>query len=156
MLLEFVLRWVHVIGACILLGTGAGIAFFMLIAHKTKDAKIIYHTAKTVVLADYIFTASAVILQPVSGLWLAHIIGWDLTTGWLVLSLVLYIAVGCFWLPVVFMQRKMRDLARVALDTHTNLPPMYHKLFWRWFAFGIPAFLMVLGIVWLMVSRPNF
>ncbi len=154
MLLELILRWLHVLGACVLLGTGSGIAFFMLMAHRTGDAKIVYHTAKTVVLADYIFTASAVIVQPITGLWLAYLVGWELTTPWVMLSLGLYIAIGFLWLPVVFMQKTMRDLANEAAQNNEPLPPQYHSLFRRWFGFGVPAFAMVLAIVWLMVARP--
>lgn len=153
MLIE-ILRWVHVIGATILLGTGAGIAFFMVMAHRTGDAKLIAHTASIVVIADFVFTASAVIVQPVTGVWLALEVGWPLTEGWVVWSIALYLFVGCFWLPVVVMQTKMRDLACAAAEKNLPLPPLYHRLYRLWFAFGFPAFFAVLGIVWLMVARP--
>lgn len=153
MLIE-ILRWVHVIGATVLLGTGAGIAFFMVMAHRTGDAKLIAHTASIVVIADFVFTASAVIVQPVTGVWLALEVGWPLTEGWVVWSIALYLFVGCFWLPVVIMQTKMRDLACVAAEKNLPLPPLYHRLYRLWFAFGFPAFFAVLGIVWLMVARP--
>ena len=152
-LVHFV-RWLHVIGATVLLGTGAGIAFFMVMAHKTRDPKVIAATASSVVLADFIFTASAVIVQPLTGLWLAHLIGWKLTQGWIVWSLALYVFVGLFWVPVVFMQRRMRDLARDAAAQKTALPGEYFVLYRRWFAFGFPAFFAVLAIIWLMVARP--
>jgi uncharacterized membrane protein len=84
-------RWLHVIGAAVLLGTGAGIAFFMLVAHRTKDARLIGHVASTVVIADFLFTATAVIVQPITGIWLALQIGWPLTSPWILASLVLYI-----------------------------------------------------------------
>lgn len=149
------LRWAHILGATVLLGTGAGIAFFMLIAHRSHDAHLIAHTAGTVVLADTLFTATAVIAQPITGLWLAHELGWSLTEGWLLLSLALYFLTGAFWLPVVWIQIRLRDLARVATETETPLPPRYHRLFRIWFACGIPAFLAVLGILWLMITRPE-
>ncbi len=133
---------------------GGGHCIFMLMAHRTRDAKIIHHTAKIVVLADYIFTASAVIVQPVTGIWLASVVGWELTSPWVMLSLGLYIAIGCLWVPVVFMQKTMRDLAGEAAQNNAPLPAQYYRLFWRWFGFGIPAFIMVLAIVWLMVARP--
>jgi uncharacterized membrane protein len=107
------LRWLHVIGAAVLLGTGAGIAFFMLMAHRTGDPAVIAHVAGTVVVADFLFTATAVILQPVTGLLLAEAVGWPLRTPWIVASLVLYVATGLCWLPVVWIQWRMRDLARV-------------------------------------------
>lgn len=108
------LRWLHLIGATILLGTGAGIAFFMMMSHRTRDARLIAHTAGTVVVADWLFTASAVVLQPITGALLARAIGWRLTKGWIVLSLTLYVVTGLFWLPVVWMQHRMHDLARDA------------------------------------------
>jgi uncharacterized membrane protein len=150
------LRWAHIIGAAVLLGTGAGIAFFMLMAHRTNNAVLIAHTARTVVIADFIFTASAVVVQPVTGVLLANEIGWRLSEGWLALSLVLYVVTGLFWLPVVWMQHKMWRYAKAAADNDKPLPDMYFRLFRLWFAFGIPAFLAVLTIVWLMVNRPMF
>ena len=85
--MEELLRLVHVIGAAVLLGTGAGIAFFMVMAHRTGDPRAIAHVAGTVVVADALFTATAVILQPITGIWLAHEVGWPLSEGWIVLSL---------------------------------------------------------------------
>lgn len=149
------LRWAHVIGATVLLGTGAGIAFFMLMAHRTHDARLIAHTAGTVVLADVVFTASAVIAQPITGFWLAHELGWSLTEPWLLLSLALYVLTGMFWLPVVWIQIRLRDLARTAMAMNTALPPRYDRLFAVWFVCGLPAFFAVLGILWLMLMRPD-
>lgn len=150
-----ILRWLHVVGATVLLGTGAGIAFFMLIAHRTGDPKLIAHVVGTVVLADTLFTATAVIVQPITGVWLAHEVGWTLTEGWIVLSLGLYVLTGAFWLPVVWIQLKMRDLARAAVRDGHPLPERYHRLFKVWFACGFPAFFAVMGIVWLMLAKPS-
>lgn len=152
---ELIYRWLHVIGACILLGTGAGIAFFMLMAHRTGRPEIIAHTAGIVVLADTMFTATAVIAQPVTGWLLAREIGWALSESWIVLSLALYVLTGLFWLPVVWIQIRLRDLAQKAATDQTPLPPRYHRLFRIWFACGIPAFAAVLAIVWLMLARPD-
>ena len=156
MTLYLLLKTLHVIGATVLLGTGAGIAFFMLMAHRSRDAKLIAHTAGVVVIADTLFTATAVVLQPLTGGGLALIVGYPLFTGWVAVSLALYVAVGVFWLPVVWMQLKMRDLARQAVAADTPLPPAYHRLWRLWFAFGFPAFAAVIAIVWLMVAKPVF
>ncbi|NQY15187.1 MAG: DUF2269 domain-containing protein [Henriciella sp.] len=153
MWIEF-LRWAHVIGATVLLGTGAGIAFFMVMAHRTGDAKLIAHTAGIVVIADWIFTASAVVVQPITGTLLALEIGWPLTQGWVLWSLILYVFVGLFWLPVVWIQPQLHDLAKQAAIDGTALPERYHRLYRIWFACGFPAFFAVLAIVWLMVNRP--
>ena len=152
--LVHVIRWLHVIGATVLLGTEAGIAFFMLMAHRTRQPALIAHVAATVVVADVLFTATAVLAQPVTGFGLAYLIGWPLTEGWLLLSLALYVLTGMFWLPVVWIQLRMRDLARRAADEGLPLPERYDRLFRIWFACGVPAFLAVLAIVWLMIAKP--
>ena len=151
-----VLRWAHIIGAAVLLGTGAGIAFFMVMAHRTRDAGLIAHTARIVVIADFLFTASAVIIQPITGYALARLVGWRFSEGWLALSLMLYVVTGLFWLPVVWMQQRMRDLASVAAQDAQPLPAAYFRLYRLWFACGFPAFFSVLAIVWLMTNRPAF
>lgn len=154
--LEIALRWLHVIGACVLLGTGAGIAFFMVMAWRTREVALIAHTAGIVVLADFVFTTLAVIAQPVTGVLLAIETGWSLWEPWLLLSLLLYGVTGAFWLPVVFIQIRLRDLARDAVATGQALPRQAHRLFAIWFACGFPAFFAVLTILWLMTARPEF
>ena len=154
MTLYFLLKFLHVIGAAVLLGTGAGIAFFMLMAHRTGCATTVAAVARIVVIADFVFTATAVVAQPVTGMLLALEVGYDLKEGWIVLSVILYVVTGAFWLPVVWMQMRMRRLAEAAAETGAPLPALYHRLFWTWFAFGFPAFTAVLGIFWLMITRP--
>ncbi len=151
----YILKFLHVIGATVLLGTGAGIAFFMLMAHRTGDTKVVAGVARIVVIADYVFTATAVIAQPVTGLLLARTVGYELTEGWIVASIALYLFTGAFWLPVVWMQSRMRTLSREAAASGAPLPPQYHRLFRAWFAFGFPAFAAVLIIFWLMITRPE-
>ncbi|WP_170326934.1 DUF2269 family protein [Ruegeria arenilitoris] len=152
---DLILRWLHIIGACVLLGTGAGIAFFMLIAHRSGDARFIAQTAGVVVLADLLFTTTAVIAQPITGGLLAWRLGWSLTEGWVLASLALYAVAGVFWLPVVWIQVRMRGLAQAAADSAVPLPQNYHRLFRIWFVCGFPAFAAVLTILWLMIARPT-
>jgi uncharacterized membrane protein len=149
-----VLRWLHVVGATVLLGTGAGIAFFMVMAQRTGRPELIAHVAETVVVADLLFTATAVVAQPVTGALLARSLGWSLGEGWIVLSLALYVLTGLFWLPVVRIQMRLRDLARAASASGEPLPDEAHRLYRIWIACGFPAFAAVLGIVWLMLTRP--
>ncbi|MCA1494419.1 DUF2269 family protein [Sinorhizobium alkalisoli] len=153
-MLYFVLKYLHIIGASVLLGTGAGIAFFMLVAHRTGRADTVAAVARIVVLADFLFTATAVFLQPITGVALAWHVGYSLAEGWIVLSILLYLLTGAFWLPVVWMQMEMRRLAEAADKDGKPLPKRYHRLFHLWFAFGFPAFAAVLGIFWLMIARP--
>jgi uncharacterized membrane protein len=153
--LYFALKYLHVIGACVLLGTGAGIAFFMLLAHRTGNPAVIAEVARIVVIADFLFTATAVVAQPATGVALAYVSGYRLGEGWIVVSVLLYLLTGAFWLPVVWMQLRMRELAATAVGTAEPLPRQYHRLFRAWFAFGFPAFGAVLGIFWLMITRPE-
>ena len=154
-MLYFAVKYLHLVGAAVLLGTGAGIAFFQLMAHRGGDVTTIAAVARIVVIADFLFTATAVVLQPVTGIALAGLDGYPLGEGWIVLSIALYLLTGAFWLPVVWMQMKMRDLAAAAVRENRPLPPQYHKLFRWWFAFGFPAFAAVLAIFWLMIARPQ-
>jgi uncharacterized membrane protein len=156
MLTYLLLKYVHVIGAAVLMGTGAGIAFFMLLAHRSGDAATIAAVARIVVIADFVFTASAVAVQPISGLLLVWYQGYSLWEAWIVASIALYLLTGAFWLPVVWMQMRMRDLAVQARETGKPLSAEYHSLFRWWFACGFPAFGAVLVIFWLMISRPHF
>jgi uncharacterized membrane protein len=154
-MLYFVLKYLHLIGAAVLLGTGAGIAFFMLAAHLEGKPVVIAAVARIVVIADFIFTATAVIAQPITGTLLALQAGYSLREGWIVWSIVLYVFTGVLWLPVVWMQMRLRDLASIAVADGMPLPDRYHRIFWQWCAFGVPAFAAVATIFWLMIAKPQ-
>lgn len=155
MMLYFVLKYLHVVGAAVLLGTGSGIAFFMLAAHLGGKPSVIAGVARIVVIADFIFTATAVVAQPITGSLLVLHVGYSFWEGWIVWSMVLYVITGVLWLPVVRMQMRLRDLASIAAAKGSPLPPEYHRIFWLWFAFGIPAFIAVSAILWLMIAKPQ-
>jgi uncharacterized membrane protein len=150
----FLLKLVHVLGACILFGTGLGIAFFMWMANRKGDVAVIAGTARIVVIADAVFTAVAVVAQPSTGAALASVTGVSLRSPWIVASLALYLIVGSCWLPVVAIQIRMRDLAAAARDAGTSLPAQYHRLFRAWFILGWPAFAGVIAIFALMIAKP--
>jgi uncharacterized membrane protein len=154
MTLFFLIEYLHVLGAIVILGTGTGIAFFMLMAHRSGNAEFIARTAATVVIADMLFTLTAVLLQPVTGGLLMMLSSTSLSERWLLASLALYAIAGLFWVPVIFMQIEMRDLARLAAKKDQPLPPRYFALFRRWFLFGIPGFGSVMIILWLMIVKP--
>jgi uncharacterized membrane protein len=151
----FILKYFHMLGAIVILGTGSGIAFFMLMAHRSGDAAFIAQTASVVVIADTLFTATAVIAQPITGGFLMWFEGMSTPEPWLVGALALYAVAGLFWVPVVFMQIEMRDLARRAVQEGTPLPARYFALYDRWFMFGFPGFGSVALILWLMIAKPN-
>jgi|ERR1700722_6922803 len=147
-------KWLHIVSSTVLFGTGAGIAFFFLQAQRSGDSRIIAAVSRDVVLADMVFTATAVVLQPVTGIALALMARYPLSTPWLVLSMVLYGLVGCCWLPVVWLQMQMRDLAVDATHRGQPLPVQYEIYRRRWFMLGWPAFIGVLIIFYLMVAKP--
>jgi uncharacterized membrane protein len=147
-------KWLHVLSSTLLFGTGLGIAFFMWSAHRGGDARVIAATARTVVLADSLFTAPAVLVQLATGLWLANALGLAWTSGWVGAALLLFAAVGTCWLPVLVLQARARDLASAAAASGLPLPPAYFRAMRWWFWLGWPAFVAVLSIFWLMVIKP--
>jgi uncharacterized membrane protein len=149
-------KWGHILSSTVLFGTGAGIAFFFLRANRTGDVRIIAAVARDVVLADLVFTATAVLAQPMTGVALALIAGHSIKSPWLLTSIALYGLVGCCWLPVVWLQIRMRDLAGAAAAAGTSLPERYLRYYRWWFGLGWPAFLGVLIIFYLMIAKPTF
>lgn len=151
-----VIKWLHVLSSTVLFGTGLGIAFFFLRAHRTADVKIIAAVSREVVLADMLFTAVAAVLQPATGIALVLRAGFPLSSRWLLLSIALYALVGCCWLAVVRLQVRMRDLAINAARAGGRLPGVYQSYYRWWFALGWPAFVGVMVIFYLMVAKPGF
>lgn len=151
----FALKLVHILSSTLLFGTGLGSAFFMWMAHRHGNVAAIAITARHVVLADWLFTAPAVIIQPLTGWLLMQRLGFDLDQSWLLLALLLYLLVGACWLPVVAIQLRLRDLAAAAMATGQNLPAEYQRLMRLWFWLGWPAFISVAAIFWLMTCKPG-
>jgi len=150
------IKLVHVLSGAVLFGTGAGIAFFMLRAHATRDAAIVAAVGRIVILADLVFTATAVVIQPISGVMLIASQGYSLTEPWLMAAYGLYLLTGLCWLPVVRIQIRLKDLAEEAVAAGLPLPDSYFRLYRWWFGLGWPAFSAVLGIYWLMIAKPVF
>jgi uncharacterized membrane protein len=148
-------KWVHILSSTVLFGTGAGIAFFFVRAQRTGDPRVIAAVAGDVVLADTLFTLTAVVVQPVTGIWLAVHAGYPLSTPWLLWSVGLYVLVGCCWLPVVWLQIRMRDLAVAAAAAGVPLARSYRQYHGWWFVLGWPAFIGVMVIFYLMVAKPG-
>jgi uncharacterized membrane protein len=152
--LYLALKLLHVLSSTVLFGTGMGIAFFMWMAHRTGAPAMIAHTARVVVIADAVFTATAVVVQPLTGFALMVLLGYPLREPWIAASLVLFVGVGACWLPVVWIQARLRRLAAGAAAAQAPLPERYHRLFRLWFMLGWPAFAGVIAIFALMVAKP--
>jgi uncharacterized membrane protein len=149
-----VVKWLHVISSTVLFGTGLGSAYYMFFASRTRDARVAFAVVRLVVIADWIFTTTTIVVQPLSGLYMAHLAGIPWTTRWIAGSLVLYLLAGACWLPVVWMQVRMRDMAAVAAQRGEPLPERYWTFLHRWTALGIPAFAALVVVFWLMIAKP--
>jgi uncharacterized membrane protein len=149
------LKWVHILSSTVLFGFGAGTAFYFFMAHISRDARTIARVGSMVVMADWIFTGSSGIVQPVSGLLLAQFAGYDLGASWLIVTYILYVIAFACWAPVVWLQIRARDLAAIADCDGTPLPPEYFRVMRWWFALGWPAFIGLTAVFWLMVAKPQ-
>lgn len=150
----FIVKTIHIISSTVLFGTGLGTAFFMFMSRFTDNLQEKFYASRTTVLADYLFTAPAVILQPLSGAWLIWKGGYDPSAPWLMWTYGLYILAGLCWIPVVWIQIRLKQLLKTAIDTGATLPESYHKLFRIWFLLGWPAFISLIVIFFLMVMKP--
>jgi uncharacterized membrane protein len=154
--LYLTLKLIHVLGGAVLFGTGLGIAYFMWMANRTGDPVAIANISRIVVIADALFIATAVVVQPLTGWAMMLLSGFSLFHWWIKATLVLYVLVGLCWLPVVWIQIRMRDLAAAAARRGTPLPPRYHALYKIWFILGWPAFIGVIAIFALMLWKPHW
>lgn len=150
-----VIKWLHVMFSTILFGTGIGSAFYLLCACLSRDARLVGRVAAWVVRADWLFTATTIVLQPLTGWILIRMANLPLDAYWIKWSIVLYaVAVAC-WIPVVWLQIRMRDSALRAAAEGTALPVSFQRLFRAWFLLGIPALFAFLLIFYLMVAKPS-
>lgn len=147
-------KWVHVLSSTILFGFGAGTAWYLWNAHLTRDPATIAAVGRMVVRADWIFTGTSGIVQPASGLWLAHLAGWPLDTPWLILAMALYLVAFACWVPVVWLQIGAQRLAQQAAERGAPLGPDYARAMRLWFLLGWPAFLGLIATFWLMIAKP--
>lgn len=150
-----VVKWIHVVSSTILFGTGIGSAYYMLMAGWRGRASEVHFVVRHVVIADWLFTATAVVVQPVTGLWLAHAAGLPLSTRWIAWSIVLYVVAGACWLPVLWLQYRMRDVARIATAAGGALPAVFRIQFRTWMVLAAIAFTALSIVLWLMVAKPT-
>jgi len=148
-------KWLHILSSTFLFGTGIGSAFYLLFATISRDVRAIAVVTRIVVLADWLFTSTTVIIQPLTGYILIRLAGFPMNSRWIVWSVILYvIAVAC-WLPVLWLQMRLKQLSRSAADSNTPLPQAYWRYFKYWVLLGIPAFFAFVAIFYLMVAKPS-
>jgi uncharacterized membrane protein len=149
-----VVKWLHILSSTLLFGTGLGSAFYMFFASRTRDARVAAVVVRHVVIADWLFTTPTIILQPLTGFWLMQLAGFPLSTPWIAWSIALYLLAGAAWLPVVWIQLRMRDQAIDAAQRQADLPSSYWRMLRVWVALGCVAFAALVVVFYLMVAKP--
>ncbi|MGX9775473.1 DUF2269 family protein [Janthinobacterium aestuarii] len=149
-----IVKWLHIVSSTLLFGTGIGSAFYLLFTSLSRDVRAIAVVSRHVVRADWLFTATTVVFQPLSGFYLAHLAGYPLSSRWIVWSVVLYLVAGACWLPVVWLQMRMRDMAQASARDGLALPALYWRYLRIWTVLGVPAFFALIVVFYLMTAKP--
>jgi uncharacterized membrane protein len=149
-----IVKWLHILSSTLLFGTGLGSAFYMLLVSLSKDVRATAVVVRHVVLADWLFTTPAIIIQPLTGFYLLYLLGIPLGSAWIVWTIVLYLVAGACWLPVVWLQIRMQGIAETAVQNNTALPAIYWRYLKIWTALGFPAFFALVIVFYLMVAKP--
>lgn len=147
-------KWLHILSSTFLFGTGIGSAFYLLFATVSRDVRAIAVVTRTVVLADWLFTTTTAILQPLTGFYLVRLAGFPVYSTWIRWSVILYVLALACWLPVVWIQIRLRAIAREAVEQNAPLSFAYWRYFWTWVALGVPAFFAFVMVFYLMVAKP--
>ncbi|WP_411728537.1 DUF2269 family protein [Methyloglobulus sp.] len=149
-----ILKWTHIISSVLLVGTGFGSAFYLYFIHRTRNTQAIAEVSRMVVKADFWFTTPAVVIQPLTGFAMILMAGYPMTQNWLLWTYSLYALAGVCWLPVVWLQLRMSNMATIALSSDTPLPARYwqYARYWEWL--GYPAFISMLAVYGFMVFKP--
>ena len=155
MSLYLTIKWLHIVSSMLLVGTGLGSAYYMFFANRSGNVQAQAVVSRLVVRADWWFTTPTVLLQPDTGLAMVYLAGFPLSTPWIAASLALYAIAGLCWLPVVWLQIRMRALAQQAAEAGTPLAPLYWRYARWWEALGYPAFAAMVVVFYLMVAKPG-
>ncbi|SOD42543.1 DUF2269 family protein [Nitrosovibrio sp. Nv4] len=147
-------KWLHILSSTLLFGTGIGTAYYFFFASLTRNPPIMAAVARNVVTADWAFTATTMVIQPLTGFYLVYLTGIPLTSRWIMWSTGLYLLAGACWVPVVWLQIRMHHLASHASRSESELPALYWRYFRLWIALGIPAFVALVIVFYLMVAKP--
>ena len=149
------LKWIHILSAILLFGTGLGSAFYKFFTDRSGDVRAMAVTNRLVVFADWLITTPTIIIQPITGFWMVYLLNYETLPVWIWYSLGLYLLAGACWLPVVVLQIRMRDIAHaVGQNPPPTLPRRYQRMARSWFWLGVPAFIAMVAVVWLMVFKP--
>lgn len=149
------IKILHIISAAVLFGTGLGTAFYMFYVNQQKNVMLIAKATSAVVVADWLFTATSGVIQAITGFILVYLKGYSLLSLWVLGSILGYVIAGICWLPVVWLQMRCRNLAFAASVNKTPLSAEYERYFKIWWLLGIPAFIALIGVFYLMANKPE-
>jgi uncharacterized membrane protein len=154
--MEYIIaKWLHILSSTLLFGLGLGTAFHFFMVSRSRDPRAIAVMANSMVLADWLFTTTTIVFQPLSGLYLMSVMNLPMTAPWIVWSVALYLLAGACWVPVVWIQMRMRRIAYAAAVQDQDLGPEFWRLRRIWIALGIPAFSALVIVFYLMVAKPS-
>lgn len=150
---QMFVKWIHVLSSTVLFGTGLGAFFFLFMAHRTRDPRIIASVAGIAVVTNLIFTLTAGLIQPVTGGILMAMM--ELTMApWIISALSLFVLVGACWIPVVLIQLRIKHLAERAVAAGAGLPAEYDRLYRIWAGLGAVVLVAMIAIFYLMLAQP--
>ena len=149
------IKILHIISASVLFGTGLGTAFYMFYVNQQNNISLIAKATSAVVIADWLFTATSGVVQAITGFVLVYLKGYSLFSLWVAGSILGYLVAGICWVPVVWLQMQCRDLAIQASKDNTSLPEKYYRYYRIWWVLGIPAFIALIGVFYVMANRPT-
>jgi len=152
-MIYLILKLVHIMSSTILFGGGIFAALLGTIVFGSRRAKVIAEIGPHIVRVESYLTALSALAQIITGLWMASIAGFSVSTGWLGWALILFCIAGLCWILGVWLQHRMVDLSKTALETDAALPAEYRKLFARWTFLGLPSTAAMIGIFYLMVFK---
>ncbi|WP_246666929.1 DUF2269 family protein [Bradyrhizobium guangdongense] len=149
------LKLIHLVSATILFGGGIFAALLGTIVFGSRKAKLIAEVGPHIVKVESYLTVLSALAQIVTGLWLASLAGFPVLAGWLGWAFLLFCVAGLCWILGVWLQHRMVDLSRKAVETHSELPDAYQKHFRNWTLLGLPSTTAMIGIFYFMVFKPG-
>jgi len=152
-MLYLCLKYLHIIAAIFLFGFGMGSYLYLIAASRTANPQVIAQVARMVVRFDTWITTPAGVIQIITGLLLIQLAGLPVTTEWVLTALIIFLGVGSLWLPVLVLQKRMRQMASRAVETDTVLDDGYRGVYRQWFWLGVFGFLGMFVIVMIMVTK---
>lgn len=149
------LKLIHLIAVMLFLGNIITGLFWMHIAVKTKDLKIINFTMKGIIKADRYFTIPGVIIITAGG-FLAAIYGHlpILKTGWILWSIIMFSISGlAFSFKLAPLQKKIYNLT-LNKETSTDFDwSNFSKVYFEWDIWGFIALITPLAAFVMMTLK---